>query len=116
MVNTWFLLTGAILSEVAGSLSLKAALDHPAWFLVTAIGFLVAFVFLTAVLRTGFPLGVAYGIWGASGVGLTALLSALIFAEPLTPLMMAGIVLIILGVLTVQIGSQQAHSKKSAAA
>ena len=53
-------------------------------------------------------LGVAYGIWGASGVALTAILSAVIFGEALTPVMLGGIGLIILGVLTIELGSQRA--------
>ena len=54
-------------------------------------------------------LGVAYGIWGALGVATTAVMSSLIFDETLTALMGVGIVLIIAGVLTVELGSQAAH-------
>ena len=111
-MKKWLLLAGAILSESTGSLSLKAALDHPAWYILTAAGFVAAFIFLAAVLRTGLALGVAYGIWSAIGVALTALLSALIFGEPLTPLMLVGIVLIIGGVLIVEIGAQKAAEKR----
>ena len=54
-------------------------------------------------------IGVAYGIWGASGVVLAAVLSAAIFGEPLTAVMGLGMVLIISGVLTVELGSQKAQ-------
>ena len=113
-MKKWLFLVGAILSESAGSLSLKAALGHPAWYLLVIAGFLAAFVFLALVLREGIALGVAYGIWGASGVALTAVLSALIFGEALTPLMLVGIVLIILGVLTIELGTQRAATKREA--
>ena len=53
----------------------------------------------------GLGLGVAYGIWAASGVALTAIASKALFQEPLTPLMMGGIVLIIGGVLLVEVGA-----------
>ncbi|MDN6331367.1 MAG: SMR family transporter, partial [Micrococcaceae bacterium] len=56
-------------------------------------------------------LGVAYGIWGASGVALTAALSAIIFGEPLTATMLAGMGLIIAGVLTIELGSQRAAER-----
>lgn len=39
----WLLLTAAILAEVAGSLSLKGALEHPALYVVVAAGYLGAF-------------------------------------------------------------------------
>ena len=112
-MKAWFVLTGAILSEVVGSLSLKAALDHPGWYALVTLGYAAAFAFLTICLRLGMKIGVAYGIWGAGGVALTAVLSALIFTEPLTVPMGLGIVLIIGGVLTVEFGSQKAqHSQQ----
>lgn len=100
----------AIVLEVAGSLSLKGALDAPALYAVVATGYLGAFAFLALTLRAGLPLGVAYGIWGAAGVALTATLSALIFDEPLTPLMGLGIAVIIAGVLCVELGSGRARA------
>jgi small multidrug resistance pump len=81
-VRKSILLGAAIVTEVAGSLSLKGALEYPALYVVVVVGYLAAFVLLTLVLRAGMPVGVAYGIWGALGVALTALLSAVIFAEP----------------------------------
>jgi small multidrug resistance pump len=107
-VRKSILLGAAIVTEVAGSLSLKGALEYPALYVVVVIGYLAAFVLLTLVLRAGMPVGVAYGIWGALGVALTALLSAVIFSEPLTPLMIAGMALVIAGVLCVEIGSSHA--------
>lgn len=110
-MRKWLLLAAAISCEVTASLSLKGALDAPALYAVVVAGYLASFVFLALVLRAGLPLGVAYGIWGALGVALTALLSALLFAEPLTALMGAGMVLIIGGVLLVELGSQRAHDR-----
>lgn len=110
-MTKWTLLACAILSEVTGSMSLKAALGNPGWYAVTAVGFAVAFICLSQVLRHGMPLGVAYGIWGATGVALTAAASAVVFHEPLTGTMLVGIGLIIAGVLTVELGSQHAAAR-----
>lgn len=107
-MRKWLLLLGAITTEVSGSLSLKGAIDHPWLYGVVAIGFTSAFVFLSYALRDGMPLGVAYGVWGATGVAATATLSSVFFDEALTPLMIAGIALIIIGVLTIEFGSQAA--------
>ena len=101
----WLFLIGAIAAEVTGSLSLKGALDAPALYALVAAGYIGAFVFLSLVLRTGMALGVAYGIWGASGVALTAVASKILFKEPLTPIMLGGIALIIGGVLMVELGA-----------
>lgn len=103
--RAWLLLVLAICTEVTASLSLKGALHHPALYVVVALGYIGAFIALALVLRDGMPLGVAYGIWGASGVALTAIMSTLLFGEPLTAPMIIGIVLVIAGVLCVENGS-----------
>jgi small multidrug resistance pump len=108
-MTVWALLLAAILSEVTGSLSLKGALDHPVLYVPVALGFVVAFVLLTMVLRRGMPIGVAYGVWAALGVALTSVLSSVLYDEPFTPLMAAGIALTMAGVLCVEMGSQNAH-------
>lgn len=101
------LLAGAIGSEVLGTLCLKASLGHRWLYVVTAIGYSASFVFLALVLRAGMPLGVAYGVWAASGVVLTVVMSALVFGEPVTATMIGGIALVVLGVLAVELGSHR---------
>lgn len=110
------LLLAAVATEVSASMSLKAALDQPAFYLVVAVGYLASFVLLTKVLQVGMPLGVAYGIWAALGVSATALLSALLFGESLTPVMLVGLALIIAGVLVVEFASERARGLGTAGA
>ena len=112
-MRKWLVLTAAIASEVAATLALKAALDHPAWYALVVAGYVAAFALLAAGLRLGLKIGVAYGIWGAGGVTVTAVLSALLYGEPLTALMGLGIALIIAGVLTVEFGAQHARHRES---
>jgi small multidrug resistance pump len=107
-VKKWLLLITAILTEVSATLSLRAALDHPAWYIVVVGGYLAAFTALSFVLREGMGLGVAYGIWGATGVVLTAVFATFLFGDPLTATMGIGIALVIGGVLCVELGSQAA--------
>lgn len=111
----WLLLACAIALEVTASLSLKAALEAPGLYAVVAVGYVGSFACLGAVLRAGMPLGVAYGVWGATGVALTAGLSTALFGEPFTPLMGVGVALIIGGVLLIELGSQAAHRARAAA-
>jgi small multidrug resistance pump len=54
--------------------------------------------------------GVAYAVWGACGVALTALLSAVFFDEHLSVVTALGILVIIAGVVTVHAGGQRASS------
>lgn len=112
-MNKWLLLLAAIVSEVTGSLSLKGALEHRLLYAVVIAGYVVSFLLLGAVLRQGMPLGVAYGVWGALGVALTAVMSAVVFAEPITAPMAYGMVIVVLGVLVVEIGHQVAEKGTS---
>ena len=102
----YLFLLGAIIAEVSATLSLRmAATGVRAYYAAVAGGYLLAFAFLTLALIEGLGLGVAYGIWAASGVALTAVASKALFKEPLTALMMGGIALIIAGVLLVELGA-----------
>ena len=105
---TWLILAGAILTEVAATLSLRASegLRKKAWIAPVAVFYLTAFSLLTLVLANGMPVGIAYGIWAASGVALTAVGARVFFQEKLTWRMTAGIVLIAIGVFVIELGSQ----------
>jgi small multidrug resistance pump len=101
----WVLLSIAIVCEVAATISLKLATDgRRRWYIAVGIGYVVAFSLLGAALSLGLPIGVAYGVWAATGVALTAVLGRVLFGDPLTWLMGAGIVCIIAGVFLVELG------------
>jgi small multidrug resistance pump len=103
---SWVYLISAILTEIAATLSLRAAATgRRAWYVVVVAGYVASFVLLARALGEGLGIGVAYGIWTAVGVALTAILSKALFKEPLTPLMLAGIALIISGVVLLEIGA-----------
>jgi small multidrug resistance pump len=104
----WWLLAVTIALEVTASLSLSAAQSEPLFYAIVVVGYVGSFTLLSQVLRLGMPLGVAYGIWGAAGVVLTAVLGWAILGDPLTPTMLVGIGLVVGGVLLVEIGSQLA--------
>jgi len=103
---TWVYLIAAILTEVAATLSLRvAARGRRAWYVVVVTGYVVSFLLLARALEEGMGIGVAYGIWTAVGVALTAVLSKLLFGEPLTRVMTLGITLIVAGVVLLELGA-----------
>ena len=112
-MRKWALLAGAIFTEVAATLSLRASQDHSAWLVLVVAGYVASFILLTLVLRAGVPVGVAYGIWGALGTAVTAVLAAVLFGDPFTWPIVAGIGLIIAGVLLVEFGSHRAQAAES---
>ncbi|MCM6761230.1 SMR family transporter [Rathayibacter sp. ZW T2_19] len=101
----WAFLAIAILAEVSATLSLKMATDGAKrWYAAVAVGYIAAFSLLAGALSLGLPIGIAYGVWAAVGVALTAVLGRLLFKDPLTWLMASGIALIIGGVILVELG------------
>ena len=110
-VCAWPALGGAIISEVSATLALRQALNQPSFYVMVGIGYALAFILLSLTLKAGMPLGVAYGLWGALGVALTAVLSMLVFGEPITVLVALGIALIMAGLLLVEVGAQRAGTQ-----
>ena len=101
----WFYLACAIPLEIASTLALRvAAAGQHRWYAGVVVGYVASFVLLSLALGEGLGIGVAYGIWTAVGVALTALLSRSLFHEPLTRTMVAGIALIAVGVVLLELG------------
>jgi small multidrug resistance pump len=73
--------------------------------LVTAAGYLVSFYFLSLALRT-IPTGVAYAIWSAVGIVAIATIAWVFQGQKLDPPAIAGMALIIVGVLVLQLFSK----------
>lgn len=113
-MKAWSFLGMGIVGELLGSLSLKGGLTEPIWYIGTALGYSAAFVFLSLTLRTGMPLGVAYGVWSAIGVMLTAMFAALVFGEQITVLMGVGMLLVMIGVVMVEAGLSRAAPEPTA--
>jgi small multidrug resistance pump len=107
----WVFLIVAILTEVTASLALQAAvLPTPTkgsrwWYLLVGVAYVTAFWMLSLSLGVGMPLGVAYGIWTAVGVALTAILGKVIFKQHFTWWMALGVALIAGGVLLIELGA-----------
>ena len=105
---TWVLLGVAIASEVSATMALRASggLRRKRWVPAVVGGYLCAFTFLALALERGLSVGVAYGIWAACGVILTAVAARWLFAERLTPAMALGIALTAVGVVLVELGAR----------
>ncbi len=97
----------AIVSEVIGTLALKASDEFSNWMYsaICVVGYISAFYFLSLVLRT-IPVGIAYAIWAGMGIVLVASISVVLYKEvPDTPAII-GMVLIISGVVIMNVFSK----------
>jgi len=98
----WVLLVAAIATEVAGTLALRGSdgFTKLAPSVITVAGYVASFVLLAIVLKS-LPVGIVYAIWSAIGIALVAVLGKLIFDDPVPPLAVVGMVLIVGGVVLV---------------
>ena len=96
----------AILAEVAATSALKASegFSNLGPSIVVVAGYGAAFYFLSLALKT-IPMGVAYAIWSAVGIVLISLVGWLVYAQTLDFAAMAGMGLIIAGVLVLNVFS-----------
>jgi small multidrug resistance pump len=106
----WLYLAVAITGEIIGTTALKASDGFtragPAALVV--IGYAIAFYCLAMVLRT-MPLGVTYAIWSGVGVAAVTLIGWLAFGQRLDWPAVAGIGLIVSGVLVLNLWSTASH-------
>lgn len=102
----WLVLFAAGMLEVVWAVGLK----HTHGFTrlwpsaVTVSAMLASFYLLSLALRT-LPLGTAYAVWVGIGAVGTVAVSALVFAEALTPLKLISVVLIIAGVVGLKVAA-----------
>ena len=103
----WLALAGAIGMEVLATLALRASdgFRRRRWIPPVVTGYAISFTLLWLSLSLGMPVGVAYGVWTAAGIVLTALASRLLFGEALNRVMALGMGLIVLGVLLIELGA-----------
>ena len=97
----------AILAEVVATSALKSSegVTKPLPSLIVALGYGVAFYFLSLVLKT-VPMGVAYAIWSGVGIVLIAGIGWLWMKQPLDAPALVGIGLIVAGVAVIQLFSK----------
>jgi small multidrug resistance pump len=107
MALTYLLLAGAIVSEVAATISLRLSNGFSRLMpsVVVCVGYPVAFAFLAFVLKRGLPVAVAYALWSAIGVTAVAIIGVLWLDESLSVTQVAGLVLIVVGVVALEAGT-----------
>ncbi|MGC9456588.1 MAG: DMT family transporter [Halothiobacillaceae bacterium] len=103
----WLFLVIAIVAEVAATSALKASdgFTRLVPSIGVVLGYAVAFYFLALTLRV-IPVGIAYAIWAGLGIVLIALIGWMIFGQKIDAAGLAGMGLIIAGVLVINLFSK----------
>ncbi|MBM7439354.1 multidrug efflux SMR transporter [Streptomyces sp. HB132] len=105
--RAWLLLALTVGLEIIATLSLKAS--HGFRDLVPSLAAISAYagtvVVLALVLKT-IPMSIAYVIWTGAGTLGIALLGTVLFSDRLSTSSWAGIVLVVVGVMMVNVGKK----------
>ncbi|MBA2812125.1 multidrug efflux SMR transporter [Streptomyces sp. KM273126] len=101
----YVLLAGAIAAEVAATTAMKYSDGFSRLWpsLLTLLGYAVSFVLLAQTLKT-MSIGTAYAIWSGVGTATIALIGLALFGEGLGIAKVAGLALIIGGVVVLNLG------------
>lgn len=109
-MSNWGFLLVAIVAEVIATSLLKASngFTRPWPTLLMFLGFTIAFYCLSLTLRS-IPIGIAYAVWSGLGVVLITLSAWWFFGQRLDTAALAGIGLIVAGVLVMNLFSHSLH-------
>ena len=99
----------AIVAEVIATTALKAVdgFSKPLPLTLVVIGYGIAFWMLSLVMKS-IPVGVTYAIWSGLGIVLIGLAGWLVYGQKPDAAALAGMALIIAGVLLIQLFSASA--------
>ena len=105
----WLYLAIAIVAEVVGTSFLRSAagFTKPVPSVVVVVGYGLAFFFLSLTLDK-VPVGIAYAVWSGAGVTLIATIGWLFLGQKLDAGAIAGMGLIVAGVVVLNLFSKAA--------
>lgn len=108
-MHAYLLLALAIAVEVAGTLLMPrtAGFRNLPWTAIVLSCYGVAFFLMSRVVQT-LPVYVTYAVWAGMGTALVAAIGILVLGEPSSALRVAGIVLVVVGVVLINWALPQA--------
>ncbi|MDR2678469.1 MAG: multidrug efflux SMR transporter [Zoogloeaceae bacterium] len=100
----------AIVTEVAATTALKATDGFTRLMpsLLVVAGYSCAFFFLSLAMKV-LPVGVIYAIWSGCGIVLVSVVAWLVYGQTLDVPAVAGIVLVVAGVIVLNLSQSTAH-------
>ena len=103
---TYWYLAIAIVSEVIGTIALKASNGFTELISasIVVIAYATAFYFLSLVLKT-MPVGIVYALWSGMGIVFITIVSTIVFKQVPDMAAIVGMSLIVLGVVVINVFS-----------
>ena len=113
----WILLALAIATEITGTLSMKwAALNNNAsGYIFMLMMIAISYIFLCFAVKR-IALGVAYAMWEGIGILFITFFSMLLFDEAISGLKIAGLTLLVMGIVFIKTGTLAARRQEHVSA
>lgn len=105
----WLFLLGAVIFETIATSALQASqqFSRVGPSVIVVVGYAISFYLLSQTLRF-MPVGVVYALWSGIGICLIALIGYLVFGQKLDLPAVAGMALILCGIIVIQVFSKTA--------
>lgn len=109
MPQAYFFLMLAVLAETIGTSALQASQQFTRLWpsVLVVLGYGCAFYFMALTLKV-MPVGIVYAIWSGLGIVLIALIGFIVFGQRLDWPAVAGLSLILAGILVIHLFSKTA--------
>ncbi len=109
MPQAYLVLILAIAFETVGTTALQASQQFTRLVpsLIVVAGYALAFYFLALALKS-IPVGIAYAVWSGLGIVFIAAIGFIVFGQRLDWPAIAGITMILAGILVIHLFSQSA--------
>jgi quaternary ammonium compound-resistance protein SugE len=103
-VSAWVLVAVAGLLETGWALGLKYSdgFTRPVPSVLTIVGAVASFWMLSMAMKE-LPVGTAYAVWVGIGAVGTAIAAVILFGEPASLMRVAGVLLILAGIITLKL-------------
>ena len=100
------LLLGSILAQGIAIAATRASdgLRRFRWMVGAFVTMAASVMLMSQAIARGMPLAIGYGLWSGSGITLAAASGTLLFGDRLTPRHVVGLLLVLVGVVTVYNG------------
>lgn len=103
---SWLLLAASIAAEVVGTIALRHAdgFSRPIPSLVVGVAYAIA-IWLMSLSVRHLEVGTAYAVWAGAGTALIALVGIIWFHETVTFARVAGVLMVVIGVVVLNLDS-----------
>lgn len=108
LIIAWLILIASILFEVFGMLSLKHSNGFNNLLPTTgAVSCFLMSIWLMSISLKQIEMGITYAVWAAASTAIIALLGIIFYAESIANFKIAGLILVVIGVVLLNLGAKQ---------